>query len=100
MVEVAAFDVAIVDKEKLFTPRFFGVFWFAYIAFDTEMGSFFFTGNELILDSFPKNPHNALAEFAGKKGVGFQILLVQGEGYFWVRKSYTLKFIDDMPHFH
>ena len=100
VVEVAAFDVAIVDEEKLFAPRFFGVLRFAYIPFDAEMGSFFLTGNELILNSFSKEPYDALAKFAGQQVVGFQILLVQGKGYFWVGKGYALKFIHDMPHFH
>ena len=100
MVEVAAFDVAIVDEEKLLPTRFFSVFWLAYIALDAEMGSFFLTGDELILDSFPKNPHNALAKFAWKQVVGFQILLVQGKGNFWVGKGHPLEFIDDMSHFH
>ena len=100
MVEVATFDVAIIDKEKLFAPRFFGIFWFAYIPFDAEMGSFFFAGNELILDSFPKNPHDALAQFTREEGVRFQILLVQGEGNFWVGKGHPLKLIHDMTHFH
>ena len=100
MVEVATFDVAIVDKEKLFAPRFFGILWLAYIPFDAEVGSFFLTGNELILNSFSKEPYDALAKFAGQQVVGFQILLVQGKSYFWVGKGYALKFIHDMPHFY
>jgi hypothetical protein len=100
MVEVAAFDVAIVDEEKLFPPSFFGVLRLAHIPFDAEMGSFFLTGNELILDSFSKEPYDALAKFARNEVVGFQVLLVQGKSYFWVGKGYALKFIHDMPHFH
>ena len=64
MVQVAAFDVSVIDKEKLLSPRLFGVFRLSYVAFYVDMRRIFVTGDQLTLVAFSKNTHNPLTEFS------------------------------------
>ncbi len=61
MIEVAILDESVVDKEILFTACFFGVFGFAYVAFDADIGGIFFAGGELFTVAFAEKVYDAFA---------------------------------------
>jgi hypothetical protein len=65
VIEVAILDESVVDKEILFSACFFGVFGFAYIAFDADIGGIFFAGSELFSVSFSNRSTMRLPNFSG-----------------------------------
>src|SRR5690606_35046826 len=97
--QLVAFNVSVVDKEKLFASGFLGILWFAYITLDHKMRGIFHTGYQLPLVVLTEYADHPLTQFPRRQIKKLHVVLRKVEPYVGIGKSYPLKLLYNVFHF-